>query len=642
MTHLQKYLHTLDNSTYDHDDVSKINTEFQQLIEKLSLEDNLEDAHIADLNRKVFSVNKSFDYDGVQPGTIRGLSYRMHLNQKMEDGTDAPLFWPDVTKFTDHDFEYFEKRFKESTNLYVKTEYGLMVYFGSKTEYSKRQNFKEKLVANLLKLSKAYFSKIKEKSSYSFYFYNTIKLALGIAKETKLKSTIIDDIVQYIYETHQSLDLSKDHTLRVLSKLSVLLSEYYFITKDRVDFNKVIEKNISGATVVEQTDYWGAIYIINLCLKIQQQRLVSDVDSLLLHKAKLYEMLALDAEKQHNPAVAEFAEKSLRIYQQAKSTEDIKRLEHYYGEMRGKFSMMDFKREIIGDDLNRVNSMISNTIAESDEQSIIDYFITTPWFRTVEEIEQFATEYKKENVLMSIIPSKVIDKHGNTVDVFNTDEEKEEFIFWDMYGLHYQMGTQVMFKFFMEAYRTEKLNFDSVMSYLETTWFNDIIIRQYNGLDVEIKPIDTIKPGLKQLFKELDRCYADKNYECDFVTTIDSLTLKIEGLLRNFCEKLGIATFKTRTKGNDKLVMEKQLDDLLADVAHKPKERPDQETKFDEEDRKMIKFVMTEKTGVNLRNKVAHSLMDLGEYNIGMVVIVFSLIMKLSKYSFIEKNGGEK
>lgn len=243
---------------------------------------------------------------------------------------------------------------------------------------------------------------------------------------------------------------------------------------------------------------------------------------------------------------------------------------------------------------------------------------------------------------MSIIPSKVIDKHGNTVDVFNTDEEKDQFLFWDMYGLHYQMGTQTMFNFFIEAYRAKKLSFDSVMRYLETTWFNDTIIRKYNGFDIEVKPIDTLRSGLQQIFKELDKCYADESYEYDFVAAIDSLTLKIEGLLRFFCEKIGIATFKTRTKGKDKLVMEKQLDDLLADIAHKPKERPDQETKFDEEDRRMIKFVMTEKAGINLRNKVAHGLMDFDEYNIGMVVIIFSLILKLSKYSFTERNGGEQ
>jgi hypothetical protein len=55
----------------------------------------------------------------------------------------------------------------------------------------------------------------------------------------------------------------------------------------------------------------------------------------------------------------------------------------------------------------------------------------------------------------------------------------------------------------------------------------------------------------------------------------------------------------------------------------------------------MIKFVLSEKAGLNLRNKVAHGLMDFNEYNFDLVVILFSLIMKLSKYTFIETKGGE-
>ena len=121
---------------------------------------------------------------------------------------------------------------------------------------------------------------------------------------------------------------------------------------------------------------------------------------------------------------------------------------------------------------------------------------------------------------------------------------------------------------------------------------------------------------------------------------IDSLTLKVEGLLRYFCEKIGIATFKTRQKGSQKLVMEKLLDDLLADIAHQPSLRPEQKTYFDEEDRILIKYVLAEKVGLNLRNEVAHGLMDIFEYTFERVVILFCIIIKLSKYKFIEAKGG--
>ena len=141
------------------------------------------------------------------------------------------------------------------------------------------------------------------------------------------------------------------------------------------------------------------------------------------------------------------------------------------------------------------------------------------------------------------------------------------------------------------------------------------------------------------MFEELDRFFADNTYQCDFVTVTDSLTLKVEGLLRYFSEKIGIATFKTRQKGSDKLVMEKLLDDLLADIAHKPPLKPDQKTNFDEEDRILIKYVLAEKAGLNLRNAVAHSLMDIFEYSFEHVVVLFCIILKLSKYKFIETKG---
>lgn len=95
------------------------------------------------------------------------------------------------------------------------------------------------------------------------------------------------------------------------------------------------------------------------------------------------------------------------------------------------------------------------------------------------------------------------------------------------------------------------------------------------------------------------------------------------------CEKLGIATFKTRNKGGEKLVMEKLLDDMLSDL----QDTPQIPTGFSEADRLMLKYTLTPK-GHNLRNRVAHGLMDLWEYSFADVVILLYLIIKLSTYKF--------
>jgi hypothetical protein len=189
-----------------------------------------------------------------------------------------------------------------------------------------------------------------------------------------------------------------------------------------------------------------------------------------------------------------------------------------------------------------------------------------------------------------------------------------------------------MQQFFIEAYKAGKLNYESVIGYLEKTWFNEPIVRNYHSTTVEIRPLYTLNPSLKRLFSELDLSFQDNSYQCDYVTITDSLTLKIEQLLRNLCEKLDISTFKLRDKGGDKLVMEKSLDDILVDIKH----AEDSSTNFNKEGRMFIKFVLAEKAGLNLRNVVAHGLMDISEYSFSNILLLFCILMKLSKYIFTD------
>ena len=79
--------------------------------------------------------------------------------------------------------------------------------------------------------------------------------------------------------------------------------------------------------------------------------------------------------------------------------------------------------------------------------------------------------------------------------------------------------------------------------------------------------------------------------------------------------------------------MEKLLDDMLADIKHSGVNQ----TGFDEEDRIFIKYVLSEKAGLNLRNTVAHGLLDIYEYTFSNIVVTLSIILKISKYSFTEK-----
>ena len=638
MNLLEQYLLRIDESSFDCEDFKTIKTELEEVCKQLFDEGESDIAKIANLESQSFSVQKSFDTNlDIENGTIFGLSWQLKGTQTLEDGSQVPLYWPDVTKFTQQEFEYFEKRYKECKNLFAKTEYGLIAYFGHKTDYSKHQDFKRKLCIELLQLSKNYYIKAMVGNVNKFYlmdFYRTVRLSFGIAEKEKAHAEL-SVIIQYLFEIHQNWDITKDGTLRILLDLSGLMSEYFGLFSKHIDFQKIVDKNLEGAKELEKTYIWGAIYALDRNLNIEQKRNRPALEILLL-KAKLYEKMAYSEESKSNIACVGFAEDALRLYQQIGDLENLDRLKKYYSDLRGKFSLTEFRQNLSKEHQDLITKRILKAVAENNNIEILHHFIRTPWYESLERIKEQSTELSKQSILLSLLSTSIVDKFGNTVEVFNTEEEKVKYNFWNAYSYNFQIGTSTMLQFFIEAYKGGKLNYNLVLKYLEGTWFNEVIIRRYHGQTVKVKPIDTLKPGLKRMFDEIDISFKDVEYQCDFVTVIDSLTLKIEGLLRYFCERIGIATFKTKQKGADKLVMEKLLDDLLADVEHKPALKPDQVTNFLEEDRIFIKYVLTEKAGLNLRNEVAHGLMDIFEYSFEHVIVLFCIILKLSKYTIVE------
>lgn len=635
MNELEQFYEKLNQSDYDHLSSHDINSELQKISTILNEKEDYQNSKISELERQAFAISKSFDkVDDFDKGTIDGLSWQMKLIQTFEDGSTGPLYWPNVRDLKNDDFEYFEKRYKSCKNLYAKTEFGLLVYFGSQTTYSKHIDFKKSLFKDLFALSQFYLTKAKntdDKNHYIIYYYTNFKNAFLIAYKSKLTYEL-EQIIKSVFETHNGWDIKIEGTLRVLIDLSNLTSEYFKAFKDKVDFDKILLKNKQGAEEIKKNHIWGSIYITDVNIEIAKKT-GKEIESFLDYKAELYLKLSDDAENVGNMAAVTFTENALRIYQQVKNKEKIAEVEKKYSEQRGKFKLAIIQQDFPKEDTDKIIQNIKNTVLAANENDIIYYLITTPWYNKIENIQSMADETKKRHFFMSMFGSSILDKYGNTIDIFNTEDEKDIFNFWQSYGFNFQIGTQTMHQFFIEAYKAGKISYNAVLIYLEKTWFNEPIIRNYNGEAFKILPIDLIKPGLKRMFIELDSFFADNDYELDYVTITDSLVLKVETLIRNFCEKIDIATFKTRQKGNDKLVMEKLLDDLLADI----KSSDINHTGFDEEDRIFIKYVLSEKAGLNLRNQVAHGLMDINEYSFPNIIVILSIILKISKYSFTKK-----
>lgn len=88
----EEFLKNFDSVNYKNKDSSIINNEFQKVISELCEKDMINVALQAELDRQVFLIRKSFEFqDDETKGTIKGLSWQMAGTQDMANGDKIPL-----------------------------------------------------------------------------------------------------------------------------------------------------------------------------------------------------------------------------------------------------------------------------------------------------------------------------------------------------------------------------------------------------------------------------------------------------------------------------------------------------------------------------------------------------------------------
>jgi hypothetical protein len=148
------------------------------------------------------------------------------------------------------------------------------------------------------------------------------------------------------------------------------------------------------------------------------------------------------------------------------------------------------------------------------------------------------------------------------------------------------------------------------------------------GKEVDINLVNILSPAIVEYFVQIQAWTSSKFYHPSFVLCIDSLTLKIETLLRSFCERLNIGTSIGRQKG----MQEAYIHNVL--------ENPIFKKYFNEDDILFFKYLFANEGGLNLRNNVAHSFYDFSEYTSDKMLLLIAALLRLAKYNVKEKNNG--
>ncbi len=191
------------------------------------------------------------------------------------------------------------------------------------------------------------------------------------------------------------------------------------------------------------------------------------------------------------------------------------------------------------------------------------------------------------------------------------------------YSLALSFRLQYLMPIFIEGYRTGKINYETFCQYLEThSWTAQTIIEQdITGEAIEYTWQPMLRPGLQEFFTQLHKFIHEGPTASSFVLCLDSLTLKIEGLLREVLQKMGAHTIATHKRHDLREVF---FDDLL-DLALTKALLNENECYF-------LRYVFTP-LGKNLRNDIAHGYYHLSErYSIQKVVLLVIALLRVTGF----------
>ena len=621
MNPLEELHKQIDKSDWDVKQTDDINRAFKEVNEKLKSTGSESLLEQSDLEREAFSFNKSPN---------KGLSCKLSGDKTLPDGSIVPFQWPDINEWDTSDIEYIKSRFKQATNLFAKSEYGLIAF------YKNRLNREEssELLSALTQLATNYLDKAKRNNDefhYIFPFRTSLKNAFHIAFYRKY-SEQVKSLCEYIIKVHSNWDLDNKSTLRVIIDLTDFAIRYYKEFIKYVDVKIIIDRNWEAANfLINKNDLWGGIYTADISLKLSKL-IGSDCNGFSIFKAQQYEKLAKEALDKKNLAAVSFIEYAMDIYRDMNDVSNYERLQQEYLKYRNHFELGKVELPFSQDESKQIHDYTKKLVNDYTEEEIVAMLLFTPMLRPLTEIQKMSDELAGESVLVNQLPTGVQDKFGNTIAMYSKDAERKEFAFLRIYSLHFQIASQSLLQFILEAHKANKLSYNSVLDVLKKTWLNEPAERKSYGKTTTIDYLAMVAPGIKLFFDELETWKQNPStYVPNFICSTDSLIIKIEYLLREICNKMNIATFKSK-RDKPGIIMESILDDLLDGL----------EPYLTADDLFFIKYVLNEKAGLNLRNRIAHGLIDNNEYSIMHPIYAICIILKLSNYRFTiktDKNG---
>lgn len=563
----------------------------------------------------VFQV--SLDYP------IYGKELRCKIGYPVENGYFA---YPNETYYTDERIAILKSIFKSSSVPIINAHFG-------------------HLLVNLGEMH----NDIRSKAIMGYYdLIDVIKLSLETETENEIRGSLFENI-DCLISNLGYLQIKKDEkyttlVLDLIKRNDLDHLPIWLISHAISDTKNFKKSDLDGLDEiiydygVGQDKGWSRIYQFQVGLNYDKRcaKKTQDWNYLM---AQEYEYMV---EVRSDFATIGFANTASRIYEQSGYREDAKRMAHKYRDEADNRQFVKYNSyQDITDQVNACLPVVREIVKQTYIE-ILDYLRdSNQIIPSREQMLNGARVLMEGNFFMQIeAPISIYDTNGNIAQSFHTLEQKTDYYMHEATYEYLRTNYHVWLGHLFDHLNEEAhWNLENVIEYFENhLWYGQVSIKKLgSGETIGFKFIDLLSPSIKAYFDEIEKYKYDRTYIANFQLPLESLTLRIEGIVRHIAAINGIQTHYTREDENGVFVSkekdinmllansETELIDLLGDDLHS-----------------YLVNLLIHKNGSNLRNEIAHAFLIPQNYNNFKVMNeVLIAIIRLGDKKFMPSEKAE-
>lgn len=535
------------------------------------------------------------------------------------DENGQVFVYPCLDLFDEEAYQYLTMRLDATANPKLKAQYAHILWGSPK----KHNRFAKIAIDSYLKMISIYEEKYDEGGDCSHEISEIVINAYSIARRIKYK---VEEIKSELKRLIRKFSSGAGFSSRDL--IQFMLKRKKGFSTDDFEGLESICWHLAESCV---NDGHTAIGFLTLGEKVDR-RLEKQSHDWILRIAQHYEAMMKLFEKGPNVALV-FCMEAIQNYKRIDDKEKVRKLEHRYAELKDS---MDFQTSKVKVDITKgvkeAREFAKDFVKIATSEEIIRCLISDRNFLpTYQGIRDSLKEQINQSPTHYLLPKVMSDQSKNMAQHFDNEEEREYFSMLENYRLELELGyIHLINAVFTEAILDRKLTIDVLLSFLNKhCWYGKNLAEpSRNGHTSAYNWLNLIAPALNEYFVQMDFHLAEptRNYP-NFVLSLDSLTLKIEGLFRDLCRNYSVATSRHKQDNSERnIALEKDIGALL---------REDAITElFDEDDLLFFKFLLVEKVGYNLRHKIAHSLLPFQGYSWSYMNLMILALLRLGKYDF--------